>query len=180
MSIYEELINRRYFTNKIIIPKLNSIKEIKNIGKIIFITDRYINITKYLVNLICLHFNIDVNMFIILNIENNDNNTNIKKYVNNNDDNTNIIILFGFKYDNISIDDNYSKMYINKINEIFKNSYNNYKILIINSIDILTKSKLNTKYFDSILETNINQEYNNINNLIFLPTLIFFILKKNN
>lgn len=178
LSIYEELINRRYYNNKIILPKLNNIKEIKNIGKIILITDRYINITKYLVNLICLHFNIDINLFIIESIENNENNINIKKYVNNNDKNTNIIILFGFKYDNISIEDNYSKIYINKINQIFKNSYNNYKILIINSIDILTKSKLNTKYFDSILETNINQEYNNIYILIFLPTLIFFILRK--
>lgn len=175
LSIYEELINRRYYNNKIIIPKLNNIKEIKDIGKIILITDRYINITKYLVNLICLHFNIDINLFIIESIVNN---VNIKKYVNNNDNNTNIIILFGFKYDNISIEDNYSKMLINKINDIFKNSYNNYKILLINSIDILTKSKLNTKYFDSVLETNINQEYNSIYILIFLPTLIFFILRK--
>ena len=175
LSIYEELISRRYYNNKIIIPKLNNIKEIKNIGKIILITDRYINIAKYLVNLICLHFDIDINLFIIESIINN---VNIKKYINNNDNKTNIIILFGFKYDNISIEDNYSKIFINKINDIFKNSYNNYKILLINSLDILMKSKLNTKYFDCILETNINQEYNNINIIIFLPTLIFFILRK--
>lgn len=175
LSIYEELISRRYYNNKIIIPKLNNIKEIKNIGKIILITDRYINIAKYLVNLICLHFDIDINLFIIESIINN---INIKKYINNNDNKTNIIILFGFKYDNISVEDNYSKIFINKINDIFKNSYNNYKILLINSLDILMKSKLNTKYFDCILETNINQEYYNINIIIFLPTLIFFILRK--
>ncbi len=173
LNIYEKVINRRYYNNKIIIPKLNNVKKIVNIGKIILITDRYSNISKYLINLINLYFNIDVNLFVILNIENNDA---IKKYINNDD--TNIIILFGLKNDNISVEDNYNKIFVNKINEIFKNSYNEYKILIINSIDILTKSKLNSKYFDCILETNLNQEYHNAYNMLFLSTLLVLILRK--
>jgi hypothetical protein len=174
LNVYEKVIYRRYYNNKIIIPKLNNIKKIKNIGKIILITDKYSNISKYLINLINLHFNINVNLFVIINIENNET---IKKYINNNDD-TNIIILFGLKNDNISVEDNYSKIFVNKTNEIFKNSYNDYKILIINSIDIITKSKLNIKYYDCILETNLNQEYHNAYNIIFLSTLLVLILRK--